>query len=103
MIKVSVFYPNIADVEFDMDYYCNQHISMLKGLLGSACKNVAVEAGICGATPSDRAPNIAMGHLYFDSLAKFQEAFGPNAEKIMSDLPNFTNVAPVIQISEVRM
>lgn len=103
MIKVSVFYPKTTNAEFDMDYYCNQHIPMLRGLLGSACTNVAVEAGICGATPSDRAPNIAMGHLYFDSLAKFQEAFGPNAEKIMSDLPNFTNVAPAIQISEVIM
>jgi uncharacterized protein (TIGR02118 family) len=39
--------------------------------------------------------------MYFDSVKAFGEAFGPNAEKIMGDLPNFTNIEPVIQISEV--
>lgn len=103
MIKVSVFYPNTTEVEFDVDYYCNQHVPMLRGLLGSACTNAAVEVGVCGATPNDPAPNVAMGHLYFDSLAQFQESFGPHAEQIMGDLPNFTNAEPVIQISEVKL
>lgn len=46
-------------------------------------------------------PQVAMGHLYFDSVEDFQDAFGPNAEKIMGDIPNFTNSEPVVQISEV--
>lgn len=103
MIKVSVIYPNASDAEFDVDYYCNQHIPMVRDLLGSACTNAAVEVGVCGATPSDRPPNIAMGHLSFDSLTQFQEAFGPNAEQITSDFKNYTNVIPVIQISEVKL
>jgi len=51
MIKVSVFYPDREGSKFDMDYYCNSHIPMVREKLGPACKNVAVEHGIAGATP----------------------------------------------------
>jgi uncharacterized protein (TIGR02118 family) len=44
-----------------------------------------------------------MGHLYFDSVAECQAAFAPHAEAIMADITNYTNVQPVIQISEVKM
>ena len=46
MIKVSVFYPDREGSKFDMDYYCNSHIPMVREKLGPACKNVAVEQGI---------------------------------------------------------
>ncbi|MBU2973993.1 EthD family reductase [Zobellia sp. B3R18] len=42
-----------------------------------------------------------MANLLFDSLESFQESFGSNAEKILSDLPNFTNAKPQVQISKV--
>ncbi len=103
MIKVSVLYPNGADAKFDVDYYCNTHIPMVGGLLGDALKGCAVDAGIAGGAPSEDAPFIAMGHILFDSVDSFQAAFGPKAEEIMADLPNFTNVAPQIQISEVKI
>ena len=41
--------------------------------------------------------------LNFDSMEDFQNSFDPNAEKIMDDLPNFTNIEPIIQISEVML
>ncbi len=44
-----------------------------------------------------------MGHLYFDSVEEFQTAFTPHAAEIMADIPNYTNIQPVIQISEVKM
>jgi hypothetical protein len=34
-----------------MDYYCNQHIPMVKQKLGSALNNVAVAQGMSAATP----------------------------------------------------
>jgi len=34
MIKVSVLYPNGEGKKFDMDYYFNQHVPMVGGLLG---------------------------------------------------------------------
>jgi uncharacterized protein (TIGR02118 family) len=44
-----------------------------------------------------------MGNLYFDSMEDFGNSFGPNADEIMADLPNFTNIEPIIQISEVMV
>ena len=103
MIKVSVFYPDREGSKFDMDYYCNSHIPMVREKLGPACKNVAVEHGIAGATPGSRPGFIAMGHLYFDSVEAFQKAFGPHADAIMGDIPNYTDIQPTIQFSEVKI
>ncbi len=103
MIKVSVFYPNNEGCKFDMDYYCNSHIPMVQEKLGEALKGVAVEQGLGGAEPGSQATYVAMGHLLFDSVEAFQSAFGPHAETIMADIPNYTDIQPTIQISEVKM
>ena len=103
MIKVSVLYPNNEGSKFDMSYYCNTHIPMVQEKLGKMCKGVAVEQGVSGATPGSRPAFVAMGHLYFDSVAEFQSAFGPYAEAIMADIPNYTDIQPTIQISDVKI
>jgi uncharacterized protein (TIGR02118 family) len=103
MIKVSVLYPNDAGSKFDMQYYLEKHIPMVRKKLGAACKNAAVEQGLGGGAPGAPATYSAMGHLYFDSVEVFQAAFGPHAEAIMGDIPNYTNVQPAVQISEVRI
>jgi uncharacterized protein (TIGR02118 family) len=103
MIKVSVFYPNNNGTKFNMDYYCKSHIPMVQQKLGAACKGVAVEHGLSGATPGSRPAFVAMGHLYFDSAEAFQAAFGPHAQEIMADIPNYTDIQPTIQVSEVKL
>jgi uncharacterized protein (TIGR02118 family) len=103
MIKVSVFYPNNEGSKFDMNYYCNSHIPMVRQKLGAACKGAAVEQGITGATPGSRPGFIAMGHIYFESVEAFQTAFGPHAEAIMADISNYTDIQPTLQISEVKI
>ena len=103
MIKVSVMYPNSEGATFDIDYYCNTHIPMVGELLGDALKGGAVDSGLAGGSPDEAAPFIAMGHITFESVEEFQNSFGPNAEKIMADLANFTNVQPQIQISEIKI
>jgi uncharacterized protein (TIGR02118 family) len=42
-----------------------------------------------------------MCHLYCPSVEAFQAGMGPHAQEIMGDIPNYTDLAPVIQISEV--
>src|SRR5215469_681480 len=103
MIKVSVLYPNNEGSRFDIGYYCDKHIPMVREKLGTACKNAAVEQGISGATPGSRPAFIAMGHLYFDTLADFQSAFGPHAKAIVADIPNYTDIEPTLQISDVKI
>ena len=103
MIKVSVFYADRTGSKFNMDYYCNTHIPMVREKLGAACKGAAVEQGMSGANPGSRPGFVAMGHLYFDSVEAFQTAFGPHAQVIMADIPNYTDIEPTIQISEVKI
>lgn len=103
MIKVSVLYPHGAGSRFDMDYYCTRHMPMVREKLGAACKGVAVEQGLGGPEPGSPAPYVAMGHLLFDSVESFQAAFGPHAETFMGDIPNYTDIQPVIQISSVKL
>jgi uncharacterized protein (TIGR02118 family) len=103
VIKVSVLYPNRAGAKFDMTYYCEKHIPMVQQKLGSACKRVSVEQGIAGMAPGAPAAFIAMGHLYCDSAEAFQAAFAPHAQDIMGDIPNYTDIEPTIQISEVKI
>ncbi len=103
MIKVSVFYPNRDGAKFDMGYYVNRHIPMVKTKLGAACKQTAVEQGVSGGAPGSKATYVAMGHLYFESVQAFQTAFAPHASEIMGDVPNYTNIEPIIQISDVKM
>jgi uncharacterized protein (TIGR02118 family) len=101
MINVSVMWPNSDDATFDHDYYMETHIPMLVELLGDALKNVEVDRGIGGLQPGAPPPYVAITHLHFDSVDDFQRAFGPHAERITGDEPNFTNIAVKVQISEV--
>jgi uncharacterized protein (TIGR02118 family) len=103
MIKVSVFYPHREGARFDMDYYCKSHMPMVQQKLGAACKRVAVEEGIGGAAPGAPPAYAAMGHLYFDSAQAFETAFAPHAQAIMADIPNYTDIQPVIQVSEIKI
>ncbi|GAA4274235.1 EthD family reductase [Aquimarina gracilis] len=101
MVKVTILYPNGDGKTFDMDYYTNTHMPMLANLFGDALKQLNIDKGIAGRTPDEPVPYLAIGYLYFDSLSAYQEAFAPNAEKIVGDIPNYTNIQPVVQISEV--
>ena len=69
--------------------------------MGDALKSAYAEKGAGSAMPGSKAPYIACGVMFFDSVEAFGMAFGPHAQKIMGDIPNFTNVQPQVQISEV--
>lgn len=103
MIIVSVLYPNGSGSKFDLDYYLQRHMPMVQKRLGTPLKRVAVERGLSGGAPGAPPPFLAAAHLYFDSVEAFQSAFGPHAEPILADVPNYTNTTPVIQISEVSL
>lgn len=101
MVKVTILYPNGDGKTFDMDYYSNKHMPMVTSLLGDSLKLSEIDKGIAGRTPDEAIPYLAIGYLYFDKLSAYQNSFGPNAEKIVGDIPNYTNIQPVVQISEI--
>jgi len=53
------------------------------------------------AAPEIRRRNVVVAHLHCDSIDDFQRGFGPHTQEIMGDIPNYTDQAPVVQISEV--
>lgn len=101
MIKVSVMYPYAPDARFDHDYYRDTHMPMVKRLMGDKLLRYTVDKGIGGGTPGSPPLHVAAGHLYCDSVEAFQAGFGPNSEEILGDVPKYTDIQLVIQISEV--
>lgn len=101
MIKVSVMYPNTPGARFNHEYYRDKHMPLVKARMGEKCKYYTVDKGIAGATPDAAATYVAMCHLFCDSVESFQAGFGPHAKEIMADIPKYTDLSPVIQISEV--
>ena len=105
MIKISILYPNNKDAWFDMGYYLDTHMPLAIGLLSahSGFKGVSVERGLGGAMPGTAAAYSVMCHFLFDSTADFIAAFMPHAALLQGDMPNYTDLAPIIQISEVLL
>lgn len=98
MVIVSLLYPNSAGARFDKKYYVERHLPLVFEKMGTALKGAFVETGISAADPSAPAPFVAAFHGIFDSVEAFYAAFGPNAAPIQGDIPNYTDIAPVIQI-----
>jgi uncharacterized protein (TIGR02118 family) len=101
MIRVSVLYPQSADVKFDWDYYLGKHVPLVREKLGSACKSVSIDKGLNGGAASAPPSFVAMFHMTFDSVAAFEAAFAPHAKTLTDDIANYTTAKPAFQISEV--
>jgi len=69
--------------------------------MGKNCKYYSVDRGLGGGAPGTPAPYVAMCHIFCESIEAFQGGFGPHAQEILADIPKYTDLSPVIQISEV--
>ncbi len=103
MIKMTVFYPYEESKHFDMDYYCTKHITMVKDKVGDALLGVTVARGLGGPGPGMPATYVTVAELLFDSMEDFEIHCAPHSPAFDADVPNFTDITPVIQISEVVM
>lgn len=101
MIKVSVMYANSPGAKFNHEYYKDKHMPLVKARMGDACKFYSIDRGIGGGAPGMPASYMAMCHIFCDSADAFQMAFAPHVQEIMADVPNYTDVKPIIQISEI--
>ena len=101
MIRVAVLYPNEPGKKFDMDYYLNKHMPMVNDTLGDlGLVRTEVDKGIGGMEPGSLPPYVAIAYMYFDDMDSLQKSM-VNAQEMMSDLPNFTDIQPQAQISEI--
>ncbi len=101
MIKFTALYPNKEGSRFDLTYYKEKHVPMVMKMLGDLCLRGEIEHGLSGGAPGSQPKYVVIAHLYFDSMETFQKAFLPHAEEMGKDTPNYTDVQPIIQMSEV--
>lgn len=101
MIRVSVFYPNTPGSHFDVDYYVAHHRPLSLSLLAPAIRGFAIDRGVCAGPPGTLPAYHAIGHLMFESADAFYGVFTSVAEALGEHVARFTNVEPVVQISEI--
>ena len=101
MIKVSVMYPHTPGARFDHAYYRDKHMPMVASRLGKACLYYTVDKGMAGGAPGAPSPFLAACSIVSPSAEALQGALAPHAKEIMGDIPNYTDVQPVVWISDV--
>jgi len=105
VIKISIFYSTAKGSRFDFDYYLTKHmpVSIEKLSAGKGFRGVSVERGVGGGAPGSEPTYIAMCHYLFDSAEEFLAAFNQHAEFLQGDIPNYTDIEPIIQFSQVEI
>jgi len=101
MFKVSVMYPNEEGAKFDHDYYCTTHMELVqKHLKAFGLIKTGVDKGVSGGGDLP-APYTCIGHLYFESQDAYDQGIAEAGSILRGDLPNFTTITPIRQISEI--
>jgi uncharacterized protein (TIGR02118 family) len=101
MIRVSVLYPQKEGASFDHEYYARKHIPFVRETLEPfGMVRAEVDKGLAGG-PGESPLFVAAAHLIFQSLDQFQEAFASVGDQLMADIPNYTDIEPQIQFSEM--
>ncbi|ACU62571.1 EthD family reductase [Chitinophaga pinensis] len=101
LTKISILYPYAEGKTFDMVYYEAKHMPMVASYLGSNLVKYTIEKGLSGGAPDQPLLYMAVGAFYVKSLSEYQAAIKPNLDAIRADFANYTNVLPVVLVSEV--
>ncbi len=95
MIKVSVLYPRTEGFRFDHDYYRDRHMPMVADKV-DAVTSWGVERSL-----GDDAPFVAACWFIADSAQAWEASFGPVSGEIFGDIPNYTDIQPILHIGEI--
>ncbi|WP_134499687.1 EthD family reductase [Microvirga pakistanensis] len=100
MVLIAALYPNDPGSSFDHDYYLQTHIPLVKERWGPmGLEDVRLLRGI-HAPDGSPATYQVIALLTFRSMQDFQQAAEAHAQEVLGDIPNFTSVQPVLQVSE---
>lgn len=100
MAIVTVMYPETEGARFDLDYYMKKHMPLLAAHGADlGLEGYWVVRGV-GAPGSGKPTYRVMTTLAVSALDTFGKGMHAHGQEIMGDIPNFTDIAPVIQFSE---
>ena len=101
MPTVTVTYPSREGATFDFDYYQAKHLPLVAARWSDAGLTGAQALRGVGAADGGPPPFLAIALISFDTAESMRAAMtGPHIAEIAGDIPNFTNVQPLIQINE---
>jgi len=101
MFKVSVMYPNEKGAKFNFDYYRTKHMELVqKHLKPFGLIKTGVDKGVSGGGDAP-APYICVGNLYFEAREGYEKGIAQCGPILRGDIPNFTTITPIRQISEI--
>ena len=93
MFRYSVFYPGGDGAAFDHDYYRDVHIPLATQIWNPV--RVEIDKGVDG-------PYVAVAHFTFASHEALTTALaGEGTARIRADIPNYTAIAAIRQVSEI--
>lgn len=102
MIRLTASYPKAAGAKFDFDYYTTKHLELFQDRMkDSSLESIVVEKGLSGGAPDSAAPFVCVFTATFRDAQKFSAAWAKAVPDLLGDGPNYTNVAPVVQIGEI--
>ena len=94
MIRVSMMYPVTDGATFDLEYYRTKHMDDIVKRTPGVIR-YEIDEAIDG-------PYFVIGQIYFESAEALEAATnGPTAEEAWADVPNFTNLQPIMQVSRI--
>lgn len=101
MIRVSALYPNEEGSHFDRRYYVEHHEPFATALLQAfgleAIRTTIGLAALDGNPP----PFWAISEMTFVTREQFAAAMDRCGKRLFADIANYTNVAPILQFSEL--
>lgn len=96
MRYVTVTYPNKDGATFDFQYYMEKHIPMATAMFGAAIEVRKGVASLAGAPAF-----LCIAAIPIRSVEEFQAVMAQRGGELLADIPNYTNVEPIVQFDEV--
>ncbi|MDH0639311.1 MULTISPECIES: EthD family reductase [Pseudomonas] len=93
MINVQIMYP--AGGSFDWDYYIGTHMPMAERELRPV--EWSVFRGTNAGIPLTY---VAVASIIFTDTEAWEAAFARAGAELLADIPNYTDITPILQVSE---
>ena len=102
MICLTILYPETEEAKFDLEYYLNVHIPLVRErLTPEGLVRIDIEEGLAGGAPGTPPAYAVIGKLNFETLEALQSALATHGPDLMGDIPNFTKLQPQMQLSRI--